>query len=41
MIACNDNEQYYRRSCLRINGIETVKGKEDNSAVLNKLVVEQ
>ena len=37
MIACDDNEQYSRRSCLRINGIETVEGKEDNSAVLNKL----
>ena len=37
MIACDDNEQYPRRSCLRINGIETVEGKEDNSAVLNKL----
>ena len=37
MIACDDNEQYSRRSCLRINGIETVKGKEYNSAVVNKL----
>ena len=37
MMACDDNEQYYKRCCLIINGIEILKDKEDNSAVLNKL----
>ena len=38
IVACDDNEQYSRRSCLRINGIEKENGKkEDNISVINKL----
>ena len=38
IVACDDNEQYSRRSCLRINGIKKENGKkEDNIYVINKL----
>lgn len=36
-VACDDNEQYSRRSCLRINGIQRENGREDNNSVINKL----
>ena len=35
LVACDDNDQYSRRNCLRINGIATEKDKEDS--VLKKL----
>ena len=36
LIKCNDNEQYNRRSCLRIHGVE-VKEKEGKDDVMNTL----
>ena len=40
LVACDNNEQYSRRSCLRINGIETEKEqKEDNKSVIDKVKV--
>ena len=36
LIKCNDNEQYSRRSCLRIHGVE-VKEKEGKDDVMNTL----
>ena len=36
LVKCNDNEQYSRRSCLRIHGVE-VKEKEDKDDVMNTL----
>ena len=36
LVKCNDNEQYSRRSCLRIHGVE-VKEKEGKDDVMNTL----
>ena len=36
MIKCDDNEQYSRRSCLRIHGVE-VKENEDEDGIMNVL----
>ena len=36
MVKCDDNEQYSRRSCLRIHGVE-VKENEDEDGVMNVL----
>ena len=36
MIKCGDNEQYSRRSCLLIHGVE-VKENEDEDGIMNVL----
>ena len=36
MTKCDDNQQYSRRSCLRIHGIET-KTKESNEDIIEKV----
>ena len=36
LIKCDDNEQYSRRSCLRIHGVE-VKENEDEDGIMNVL----
>ena len=36
MMKCDDNQQYSRRSCLRIHGIET-KTKESNEDIIEKV----
>ena len=36
LIKCDDNEQYSRRSCLRIHGVE-VKENEDEDGIMNEL----
>ena len=36
LVKCDDNEQYSRRSCLRIHGVE-VKENEDEDGVMNVL----
>ena len=36
LVKCDDNEQYSRRSCLRIHGVE-VKENEDGDGVMNVL----
>ena len=36
LVKCNDNEQYSRRSCLRIHGVE-VKEKEGKDDVMHTL----
>ena len=36
LVKCNDNEQYSKRSCLRIHGVE-VKEKEGKDDVMNTL----
>ena len=36
IVACDDNEQYSRRSCLRINGIENENGKQRRENLCNK-----
>ena len=36
LVKCDDNEQYSRRSCLRIHGVE-VKENEDEDGVMNEL----
>ena len=36
LVKCDDNEQYSRRSCLRIHGVE-VKENEDDDGIINVL----
>ena len=37
LVKCDDSEQYCRRNCLRIHGVEEVKEKESKDDVRNML----